>query len=67
MKVQSEQSVLNLATAIELTSRIVAEVSGTDIADTVNGSVVGSTEMRQMVGSIVTRELAIYTSANKAA
>lgn len=67
MKVQSEQTVLGLATAIELSARIVAEVSGTDIADTINGSVVGSSEMRQMVGSIITRELSTFTKSNKQA
>jgi hypothetical protein len=62
MLIQSEQTVVTLANAITLSTAIIIQVSGTEVADTLNGSVISRATMDQLVASRLAKNVSMYTN-----
>jgi len=62
MLVQSERTVMTFANAITLVTELVNKVSGTEIADTINGSVISRTILSDMIASEFNKRFATYTN-----
>ena len=62
MLVQTERTVITFANAITLVTELVNKVSGTEVADTINGSVISRTVMSDMVASEFNKRFATYTN-----
>lgn len=59
---QSEKTVTTLSNAISLVTAIVMHVSGSEVADTLNGSAVSRATMDDIVASRMARAFSGYTS-----
>lgn len=62
---QSEKTVLTLANAIALATSIVHQVSGNEVANTLNGAIVNKAAMGELIASRVHANFSNFT--NKAA
>ncbi|MDD2879803.1 MAG: hypothetical protein PHQ58_05155 [Rhodoferax sp.] len=58
---QSEKTVLTLANAISLATNIVHQVSGNEVANTLNGSVVNKAAMGELIASRVHSNFSNFT------
>lgn len=62
---QSEKTVLTIANAVALATAVVHQISGNEVANTLNGTVVNKAAMGELIASRVHANFSHYT--NKAA
>lgn len=59
---QSENTVLTVSNAIALTTNIVQELLGNEIANTLNGSELSSSALHGIIGSQINKNFSNYTN-----
>lgn len=62
MHMQSENTVLTISNAIALTTNVIQELSGNEIANTLDGSELSSAALHGIIGSQINKNFSNYTS-----
>lgn len=62
MHIQSKQTVLTIANATALATAIVHDISGNEVANTLNGVTVNKTALADLIGSRIHANFSNYTS-----